>query len=162
MEPDDLSGMKIEDVKEYIVRHLITFKLTGKKIDALNEELERWNLREELARSKGEADLAAQAGRKISRVLAERDALTAENDELKKQIDSMRRQLPGLTARERSIDPDLLEQELLIAAGYNPGDEKKAGLDRKFADLERDLSADAALEALKKKIQSEDKNGEKT
>ncbi len=154
-EQDNLSGMNITDAKEYIVHHLITFKMNQKKIDELNQEIEKWNSRVVLARSKNENDLANEAERKVNQLRAECESLTIENDDLKNVIGSMRRQLPGLASRERSIDPDLLEQELLIAAGYNPGDEEKIGLSRKFADLEKDVSADAALEALKKKMKDD-------
>jgi phage shock protein A len=153
MQQDNLFGMNINDAKQYIVQHLIQCKLNAKKIDELNLEVEKWNRRIELAQSKNEMDLANEAQRKVDQLRAECETLTTENDDLKNVIDSMRRQLPGLASRERSIDPDLLEQELLIAAGYNPGDEEKVGLNKKFADLEKDASADAALEALKRKMQ---------
>ena len=61
----------------------------------------------------------------------------------------MRAQIPALAARERNVDPDLLEQELLIAAGYNPWDEGVAGADRQFRDLEKEDGAEEALRALK-------------
>jgi len=61
----------------------------------------------------------------------------------------MRRQLPGLAARERSIDPDLLEQELLMALGQT-GEE--AGTERAFQKLEKEKSADEALDALKARM----------
>jgi phage shock protein A len=153
MQQDNLFGMKPNDAKEYIVHHLITFKANKKKIDELNLEIEKWNSRVELARSKNEIDLANEAEQKVTVLRAECEMLTTENADLQNVIDNMRRQLPGLAARERSIDADLLEQELLIAAGYNPGDEEKVGLNQKFAELEKNTSADAALEALKKKMQ---------
>ena len=158
MEQDNLIGMSIADAKEYIVHHLITFKRNGKRIDELQEEIGKWTARVALAKSKGADDLANEAERKVNQLRAECETLKIENDDLKNVIDNMRRQLPVLASRERSIDADLLEQELLITAGYNPGDEEKVGLNRKFADLEKDASADAALEALKKKMQNE--NGE--
>jgi hypothetical protein len=57
-----------------------------------------------------------------------------------------------LAARQRSIDPDLLEQELLIAAGYLPGEEEKAQNDRLFSEMEKNAAADAALSELKVKM----------
>jgi hypothetical protein len=61
----------------------------------------------------------------------------------------MRRQLPGLAARERSVDPDLLEQEFKILLGeeLGGGNEEKQ-VERKFDNL----NADTALEALKAKM----------
>jgi phage shock protein A len=43
-------------------------------------------------------------------------------------------------------------QELLIAAGFNPGDEDKLGQERKFDELEKNAAADDALAALKAKM----------
>jgi hypothetical protein len=72
--------------------------------------------------------------------------------ELKIQIETMQKQLPGLAARERTIDPDLLEQNLLMAAGYLPGEDEKAEADRRFKVMEQDISADADLATLKAKM----------
>ena len=77
---------------------------------------------------------------------------SAEADELRSGVERMRRQLPGLEARRRTIDPDLLEQELLIAAGRMPGDEGAAETERRLAELEKSSGADAALEELKAKM----------
>ena len=64
----------------------------------------------------------------------------------------MRRQIPLLAARERSIDPDLLEQELLMTLGNMPGDEEKVRAERQFREMEKAQSADAALDELKAKM----------
>ncbi len=157
--PDDLRGMDTAAAKEYLVAHLATLKLTEKKLAELDAELAKWKGRVDLARSKGEEDLAAQAESEAARVDLDRQRIAAEAEELRSQIESMRHQLPGLAARERSVDPDLLEQELLIATGRMPGegDDQAAAADteRKFSSIERNLSADAALEALKAKMKGE-------
>jgi hypothetical protein len=125
--PDDLSGMSPEDAKEYIFRHISTLKLTEKALGELEGEIEKWRGRIELARRKGLPDLAGEAEAERERLSVRRTALASEIDELKTQIESMRSQLPGLAARERRIDPDLLEQELLIALGRMPGDSPSPG-----------------------------------
>jgi phage shock protein A len=144
--------MNAVDAKEYILQFISTLKLTEKKIQALNEELVRWNSRIELAKSRGAADLALEAENQAEKIRTQQAALAGEAAELKIQIEKMRKQLPGLAARERSVDPDLLEQELLIAAGRMPGEENQAETDRLFSKLEKDQAAEAALEALKAKI----------
>ncbi|GHU93441.1 hypothetical protein FACS189479_04820 [Spirochaetia bacterium] len=151
-DPSDLTGMNVADAKEYILQFISTLKLTEKKIHDLEGELARWNSRIELAKSRGAADLALEAENQAEKIRTQQAALTGEAAELKIQIEKMRKQLPGLAARERSIDPDLLEQELLIAAGRMPGEEKQAETDRLFSKLEKDQAAEAALEALKAKI----------
>jgi phage shock protein A len=156
--PEDLRGMGAADAKEYIFHFITTLKLTEKKHEELAGEREKWLSRVDLARSKGAEELALAAQGEADKLQAEQDALAAEIDGLKAQIKRMGDQLPGLAARERSVDPDLLEQELLIALGETLGEARgengKADLDRQFKAAE----ADAALEALKTKMQSDGKS----
>jgi chromosome segregation ATPase len=152
--PDDLTGMDVAGAKEYIIHYSTALKLTEKKGEALDQELAKWNARIALARSKGAADLANAAEQEAEKIKVQQAALSAEIAELKAQIERMRKQLPGLAARTRSIDPDLLEQELIMAAGYLPGEEEKAGADRHFRDMEKD--ANAALEVLKAKMNGQE------
>ena len=149
--PEDLSGMGAADAKEYIFHYITTLKLTEKKHRELNGEYEKWLARLNLATSRGAEDLAAAAQGEAASIRAERDAIEAEIAALKAQIQRMRGQLPGLAARERSIDPDLLEQELLMALGYTPGEEKAPELARQFEKID----TDAALEALKAKLKTD-------
>jgi phage shock protein A len=150
--PADLTGMNAADAKEYILQFISTLKLTEKKIQGLDGELTRWNSRIELAKSRGAVDLARDAEGEAEKIRGQQAVLAGEAAELKAQIEKMRLQMPSLAARERSIDPDLLEQELLIAAGRLPGEEKQAETDRLFSKLEKDSSAEAALKALKAKM----------
>ena len=150
---DDLRGMNPADAKEYIFHFIATLKLTEKSRAALEAEREKWRKREELARSKGAEDLAVEARRETERIQGKLDSLSAEEAALKAQIETMRKQLPGfagLAARERSIDPDLLEQELNIVLGKDltAGSSPGPALDRRF----ESMNADAALEALKTRM----------
>jgi phage shock protein A len=146
--PENLRGMGVADAKEYIFHFTTALKLAEKKHEELSGEHEKWLSRVDLAQSGGKEDLALSAQGEADKLRSARDALAAEITDLKVRIRRMRDQLPGLAARERSIDPDLLEQELLIARGGGPGEDDKAVLDRRFEDAE----ADAALEALKMKM----------
>jgi phage shock protein A len=150
--PENLAGMKASDAREYIAHFITTLKLTDKKREELETEIAKWRNRVELARSKDIPDLAAEAEKQAEVLEAQRQELLAESAELKRQVEVMRRQLPGLAARERSIDPDLLEQELLMAAGHMPGDEEKAASERKFAEMEKQSAVDSALAELKAKM----------
>jgi phage shock protein A len=149
---DDLTGMSVLDAKEYIRQHIITLKLTEKARDALAEQNDAWVSRISLAQSTGVADLAGQAQQELDNIRTKYASLGEEIADLKAKIEKMKQQLPGLAARERSIDPDLLQQELLIATGYLPGDDDKAAADQEFRVVEKSAAADAALEALKEKM----------
>jgi len=151
-EPTNLSGMNPADVKEYILNFISTLKLTEKQIQGIDDDIAKWHTRIELANSKGQGELAKEAEKELAGLLGKQSALAAEASLLKQQIDEMRRQIPLLAARERSIDPDLLEQELLMAAGYLPGDEEKARNERLFREMEKSQAADAALAELKAKM----------
>ncbi|MDR2419084.1 MAG: chromosome partitioning protein [Treponema sp.] len=147
----DLAGLRATDAKTYIAQYLTTLKLTEKKLAECTAEEAKWCARVALARSKGVEDLVREAEKQAERATEQKNSLSAEIMELKSQIETMRKQLPGLAARERSVDPDLLEQELLMATGYSPGDEELAATDRRLKELERNATLDAELAALKTK-----------
>jgi phage shock protein A len=150
--PGDLRGMGAADAREYIIRYITTLKLTEKELEEADGSFSKWKGRAELARSRGEEGLSLAAEGEAEKARVRGDTLRTEIGELRGQIETMRRQLPGLAARERGVDPDLLEQELSMALGYVPGDEEKAETERAFKDLEQKNAADAALEALKAKM----------
>lgn len=146
---DDLSGMSAAAAKEYLFHHIAALKLTEKSRDELLADLDKWEKRAELAHNRNAPELAAEAEKEAGRIRAKAETLAAEIAELRTKIETIRRDIPALAARERAVDPDLLEQELLITLGKNPGDEiPDKGADRDFKAVE----ADAALEALKAKI----------
>ncbi|MDR0465521.1 MAG: chromosome partitioning protein [Treponema sp.] len=148
----NLSGMSSAEVKEYIINFFSTLKLTEKQIQCLDEEIAKWQSRMDLAGSKGLAELVLEAENEKNRLIDKYAALKTEAELLKQQIEEMRRQLPLLASCDRSIDTDLLEQELLIAAGRMPGDEDKVRAERRFKEMEKEQAANAALEELKARM----------
>ena len=147
--PENLTGMNAREAREYIFGFITTLKLTEKEINSLESEAAKWKTRAELARSKGISDLLEEAEKESGRLEAKLVLLREEKAALEKQIENMRRQIPGLAARERSIDPDLLEQELLMALGST---EEEAAAERAFKKLEKENSANDELEKLKAKM----------
>lgn len=152
MEIASLEGLDMAAAREYILGFISTLKLTEKCLDTLREDASKWERRAALAREQGSEDLMIEAEKEKERVLVRITGLENEADELRAQIANLRQQLAVHSSRERSIDPDLLEQELLILTGRLPGEEKEAARDRAFEKLEKESSADAALEALKAKM----------
>ena len=148
----NLTGMSAAAAKDYILEFITTLKLTEQEISALEEEAAKWKTRVDLARSRGVEDLLREAEKEEERANAKLADLREEARALKERIDTMRRQLPGLAARERSVDPDLLEQELLMALGRT---EEEAETERAFRKLEKESSSDDALEALKAKMKGD-------
>ena len=150
--PDSLTGMSAADAKEYILAFITTLKLTEREIRSLEDEAAKWKNRADLARSRGITDLLTEAEKEAEKINIKIAGLRIEEQKLKTDIETMRRQLPGLAARERSIDPDVLEQELLLALGQT-GEETQT--DRAFRKLEKDSAADAALETLKSRMKGD-------
>jgi phage shock protein A len=148
----NLHGMDKAAALEYIGGCLSTLKLTEQKITALAADQAKWNGRIKLAGQNGRADLAQQAQAESDRIAAQKTALEAEAAALRSDIDGMKRQLPTLGAYLRSVDPDLLEQELLIARGLNPGDEEAAAADSAFNQMDKEAGVQDALAALKARM----------
>lgn len=146
-----LDGMSAAAAKEYIFGLTATLKLTEKSIHSLEEETAKWKGRIELARSGGKDDLVSEAEKEAQRAEEKLVGLRVEEESLREQIEDVRKKLPGLAARERSIDPDLLEQKLLMALG-KMGEETDTDTEKAFDKLEKESFADAALQALKEKM----------
>ncbi|MDR0707507.1 MAG: chromosome partitioning protein [Treponema sp.] len=149
---DDISGLDPVSAREYIAQYITTLKLQEKESETSAADLSLWESRATLARSRGMEELALQAEKEASLIRSRKSALDADIETLKLQIEKMKKQLSLLASRARSVDPDVLEQELLMAAGHLPGDEEKAALERDLKTLEKEASADAALAALKMKM----------
>jgi phage shock protein A len=155
--PEDLAGLDTAGARDYIFQYSVTLKLTEKKIAELEAEWEKWNSRTALARSMG-TELVHEAERQAETLAGRLAVLRGEAAELRSQIAKMQEQLPHIAAGRRNIDTDLLQQELLMAAGHLPGDEEKAETDRVFREIEKNSSADSALEELKAKLTGNNQN----
>jgi phage shock protein A len=146
-DPYDLRGMEPKAAREYLFAHATTLGLLEKKLEGKAALLEKWRERQSLALNAGRPELAAEAERQVSAGQAEMDALNAEAEALRAGIEKMKRQIPGLDARERRVDPDLLLAELRELSGQDP-----EGTDAEFGKLEKDSEAADALAELKKKL----------
>jgi phage shock protein A len=153
MEHEDLSGLDAAGLKDYLFGLMSTQKLTEKKIHELEEERVKWEARAALAASQNRADLAAEAKNEAEKTRSRKQELAVEAETLKTCIAEIQKNLPLAAARERSVDPDLLEQELIMAAGYLPGEESRLRTERQFRELENEKAADAALSELKAKME---------
>lgn len=142
-----LTGMSPQEAKSYILAHITDLNLLKKRIEEMQADLESWRSRAALAASKGIADLAATAEAQAARVAETLAPLLAEAQALKRDIETMKEQLPGLAARERSIDPDQLLANLQMASGEMDDPDgprleksfKEAEADQSLADLKRSL-----------------------
>lgn len=144
----DLSGLSLDGAKEYILAHITQLKLNEKQACELEAEAAVWRERAALALSRADAALAAEAEEQAGALLNKASGLRLESGELRAGVDQMKRRLPSIAAGARTVDPDLLLEELLIA-GREPGG---AELEKKFAALEQEAAAGAALDELKARM----------
>jgi phage shock protein A len=144
----DLSGLSFDAAKEYLLAHITQLKLNEKHAGELEAEAAVWQERAALALDRDDAALAAEAEERAGALLNKVSVLRMESGELRAGIERMKHQLPS-SAAARSVDPDLLLEELLMAAGRDPGG---ADLEKKFAALEKEAAAGAALDELKARM----------
>ncbi|MHB9293788.1 hypothetical protein Holit_02918 [Hollandina sp. SP2] len=149
-DPENIKYPGVQEAKDALLQYITSLKITEKQYAELREHWAKWTSRIDLARSRGALDLAREAEREVERITIKYTALEEEIAALKAQIETLRQQLPALAARDRTIDPDLLEQELLMAAGHLPGEQTEA--ERALQNMEKDTAATAALKALKAKM----------
>jgi phage shock protein A len=159
----DLSGLDLDQAKEYIFAYALDAKRLEKEIAELEAEQEKWKARVSLAEGKlaggdqSMAALAQAASAKVAELALVIEARKAERAELRAKVEVMRKQLPLIRASERSIDPDRLLAELQLMTGELLGPEgaetgrSAAATEADFAKLEADAKAQAELDALKKR-----------
>ncbi len=135
--------------REYLLGLLTQAKLNRKELAVLETDRATWRRRIELAAKAGDSALEMAARGELSAVEQKYDSLLAETEGFEAESTALRKKLPVIAASERSVDPDLLEQELLMAAGREPGSGDELATEQKFAKLEKDSAADAALARLK-------------
>ncbi|MEI6875929.1 MAG: chromosome partitioning protein [Spirochaetota bacterium] len=148
MDDSDLSGLDLRGAKAYMLDFVTSGKLLKKDLVSLDAEIRTWGSRVTLAEGKGMLELATAAKAKLAELVARRDGLVAEAAELDGKVLRIREKLPGIAARERSIDADRLLAELQLMAGTLL-DEGGSGLEESMRKLENDAAADASLAALK-------------
>jgi hypothetical protein len=143
----DLRGMTPEAAKDYILAHMTDLNVLKQRIGEADAETASWEARVKLAAEKGLAELEAQAGLRLSEARARANALKTEAISLATDIKKMRDQVPGLEARVRSVDPDILLAGLQMVTGEmdHPGESK---LNEAVASAQ----ADDALAALKSSL----------
>ncbi len=149
---NDLTGLTENQAKDFLISHVAALKLSENALAEVEAELEKWRKRSRLALDAGQSELIAAAEREVITLSVKRDKLAQETEELRATVNELRRKLPGVAARQRSVDPDLLEQEILMAAGHLPGDEDVVKTNNDLATLERAANAESALAALKAKM----------
>lgn len=132
---EELSKLDYQGAMELMVAYSTDIKMQEKELELQKKEAALWASRVSLAESKALADLAQAARERHGQIQEKIIALENSILELKQDVARLKEALPGLKAKERSIDPDELLAELSMMTG-EAMDPEKAQFDREFVALE--------------------------
>lgn len=160
MELREIARLDLQGARELLFACTTDLKRHEKDSAALEAERATWVSRVSLAESRGLADLVAGAKARVGEIEARMADIESSATEIRADIARIRDALPGIRAKERSIDPDRLLAELQMMTGEALGG--GAPLDREFEALEKaqpgagtsngTAAPDDPLTALKKKM----------
>jgi len=141
----DLSGMKPEDARDYVVSIAAHLKQVEAELTAVDDEVKLWAQRIVLADQAGRADLRAAAETKRAELVERRTKLELEVWEFRDGVESLKKQLHLLPLTQRTINTEALFENLTKLGG--PVDNVTPAIKR--------TEADDALAALKKRLAEE-------
>lgn len=148
---EELSRLDYDGAMNLLFAYTTDIKRADKEIEALRKEIALWTSRVSLAEGKGLTELAAGARAQLAQLDAKVAGILASRADMERDAGRIKEALPGIKAKERSIDPDLLQAELSMMTG-EALDPEKAKLDRELDALSKaDTSADP-LAALKRRM----------
>ena len=147
---EELSKLDYRSAMDLIYAYTTDVKRHEKDLESLRQEESVWEGRVRLAREKGLADLEAGASERVTQLKEKILSIESSRVELARDLARLKEALPGLKAKERSSDPDMLQAELSLMTGeaMDPG---KANLDKELKALETPSGHDALAE-LKRKM----------
>ncbi len=152
---EELSRLDYQGAMELLFAYTTDIKRHEKDMESLGKEIKLWESRVSLAEGKGLADLALAAHAQLDQLKGRLAEIGTSRDELARDSQRIKESLAGIKAKERSIDPDLLQAELSMMTG-EALDPDKARLERELAALEpggpKASPAENALSMLKRKM----------
>jgi len=140
---EELSRLDYQGAMDMLFAYTTDIKRHEKDMDALRKEIGLWSSRVTLAEGKGLAELAGAAKAQLAQLNGKLAEIEASRAELARDAQRIKESLSGIKAKERSIDPDLLQAELSMMTGeaLDPG---KAKLERELSALEGAAGTSAA------------------
>ncbi|HWP69348.1 MAG TPA: hypothetical protein VN437_08595 [Rectinemataceae bacterium] len=152
---EELSRLDYQGAMELLFAYTTDIKRHEKDMESLEKDIGLWNSRVSLAEGKGLTELAEAARAQLTQLKGKYAEIEASKTELSRDAQRIKESLSGIKAKERSIDPDLLQAELSMVTG-EALDPDKAKLEKELAALEGAGSGasptEDALSALKRKM----------
>jgi hypothetical protein len=147
MEDDfDLEGLSQQGATEYVAGFITAQKQAARDLDSAEQELALWKKRTGLATERGETDLARESLARAEEAHGKVVRLRHEKHELDFKVTELKDRLARLRQKpEFSVNTDALLDQL----------EGIVGSDHETSDAIRNAEAEVALEALKRKMESE-------
>ena len=138
----DLTGMGPEDAKDYVLSLTAHLKQTEAALKSADDEVALWDKRVSLAHQAGQPELEAEATVQHEQAKARKTALELEVQDFRLGLDKVKKQLQLLPLTQRSVNTDLLQENLTKLAG--PLDS--------VTPTAKQMEAEDALAALKRKL----------
>lgn len=138
----DLTGMSVDDAKNYVLSLTAHLKQTEADFAATQEELRLWEGRVALAEQRGLTELKSQAETKRDETSARKTKLELEIWEFRDGVEKLKKQLLLLPLTQRTVNTDALLENLATLGGP---------LDSVSPTVKR-FEAEDALAALKKRL----------
>ncbi len=151
MDIRELSGLDLAGAKSLLLAFATDAKRLDKEIAAAGEEKKLWTSRVALAQGKGMAELAAAATAKLAELESRIQSLEGERASMQHDLSQLKEAIPGISAKERSIDPDRLLAEIQLVTGELLQPEAAAA-EAEIGRIESAAGVEDALAALKKKM----------
>jgi phage shock protein A len=147
----DLSNLDPEDAKEYIVAVMATLKQTVLKRKQLENDLELWERRVDLAVENGRSNLVEGAKQKVEQLKEDIGHLSKEETEYNEGLTRMKRQWKTIQSQPKlTVDVDLLTAQMDMLLGEQT--KAEAETNEKL----RKAEADQALEELRQRMNKEE------
>jgi len=148
---EELSRLDYEGARELLFAYTTDIKRHDKDIEALKKDVALWTSRVSLAESRGMAELAAGAREQLGQLEGRLSEIATSRAELERDAARIKEAMPGMKAKQRSIDPDQLQAELSMMTG-EALEPEKVKLDRELDALAKAGSSEDPLAALKRRM----------
>jgi phage shock protein A len=154
MDVSELTNLDFEGARGMMLAFATDAKRIEKEVAALRGEESQWASRVKLAQGRGMAELAAAAAARQAELSGKIQALEAERSSILRDLELLRESLPGIAAKERRIDPELLLAQMQMMTGelLHP---EAAAAESELRTLESRAGVEDALAGLKRKMGGE-------
>ena len=142
----DLDGLSKEEARAYVARFIQSLQLARTQRTEKEEEYEKWKARARLAVERGDTSLAEAAIRRAEDTGKSLASIKRDVHDLEFKVTELKRRLGNIQQQpEMSVNADALLEQL----------QSVVGTDHETSEGIAEAEAEVALEALRKKMESD-------